>query len=280
MSSEQVLAAWHTESQAWEFEHDSFLLSGHTWGNGPPLYFLRGTVGTAAELALLTYLLREDFRCVVLNERRSTPGGSRVSEMTPAGAATDLFAVADALGDADGLTLYSMGSGCLTAWEAALSQPNRVQRLIVQGGFTRHSLSWAERFLVQVGRLCPGRLRHLPGFVTLLTANHRAWFPPFDADRWDRYADDAGETSTRDFARRARTLLRCDFRERLRQLHTPTLLIRGEGDGRSLAARQDEVIGLLPSCHVETMPSAGRLPHITHPHRVAKLVRNFCADEA
>jgi len=74
---QEVLNAYRTESQSWELNCGPRRLTGRTWGEGPPLYLLNGFVATAEMYALLIYLLRDSFRCVVF-DTTTMPGSRRV----------------------------------------------------------------------------------------------------------------------------------------------------------------------------------------------------------
>jgi pimeloyl-ACP methyl ester carboxylesterase len=125
------------------------------------------------------------------------------------------------------------------------------------------------------GGSCVARL---PLWQAIQQQNHRRWFPPFDAGRWDFYLDRAGRTPIRTLAERGAMLLDWDVRNRLREIDTPVLLIRGEGVGRVSAGDHDELAAGLSCARTEWLDSAGHLPFLTHPHRLGKLMREFFAE--
>ncbi len=63
----QVLDAFHAQSTAWSVPVDGVTISGRTIGTGRPIYFLNGLTGNSDLFCLLVWLLRDEFRCVVLD---------------------------------------------------------------------------------------------------------------------------------------------------------------------------------------------------------------------
>jgi len=71
---------------------------------------------------------------------------------------------------------------------------------------------------------------------------------------------------------------RSDLRPRLNEVTTPVLLIRSEGEGMVSAACQRDLEAGLPHARVERLTSCGHLPYLSHPHRLAKIVKSFLLD--
>jgi hypothetical protein len=66
-----------------------------------------------------------------------------------------------------------------------------------------------------------------------------------------------------------------DFRSHLGSIVAPTLLIGTEGEGPNIRRWMRELQSGLTDVRTEDMHSSGLYPYLTHPHRVAKLVRTF-----
>ncbi|MEO1996129.1 MAG: hypothetical protein ABGZ17_12725, partial [Planctomycetaceae bacterium] len=62
-----VLDGFRRDSTSWSVALESGLVRGRTIGRGPPLYLLNGFSGTLELYALTAWLLREQFRCVLLD---------------------------------------------------------------------------------------------------------------------------------------------------------------------------------------------------------------------
>lgn len=252
-----------------EADADGLAVRGYSVGEGTPLYFLNGICATPDLLSLLVWLLREDFRCVVLEYPSRARSLSDLSR--------SLLAVADAAGDRS-LNLYAASFGSLVALQTLLDAPQRISRAVLQGPMVGMKLSSAERTGARVLSMLPGRMRRLPFFRSVVRNNHHRWFPPIDPTRWSFAEQDMTEPLIADVARRGRMLIGTDFTPCLKEIETPVLLISSEGE----AARHREAASLLneqlPHSRHEQIPNTGHLAFLTHPHRMANLVRPFLQD--
>jgi pimeloyl-ACP methyl ester carboxylesterase len=280
----QVLEAFQSQSMSSSVRVGGEAVDVRTLGSGRPLYFLNGLTGTSDLFCLLVWLLRDDFRCVVFDY----PTHSRTAEsertqngpvkprrlLTAEGLADDLFAVAESQGDST-FSLFATSFGGVVALAALTARPTRIDRAILQGAFAHRRLSAMERLLCRAGRFVPGTLAGVPFRNTIQLANHQRCFPPFDHTRWGFFTENSGRTRIRDAAERAAIVADCDFRGRLTEIRQPILLIRSEHEGHVAAGCNAELAAGLPNATTEMLHSAGPLAHLTHPHRLAKLVRSF-----
>jgi pimeloyl-ACP methyl ester carboxylesterase len=275
----QVLEAFRSQSTSWSVRVGGKSVDGRTFGNGRPLYFLNGLTGTSNLFCLLVWLLRDDFRCVVFDyptRSGSTQNGTAKPprRLTAEGLADDLFAVADSQGDLT-FSLFGTSFGGVVALAALTARPSRIDRAILQGAFAHRRLSAMERLLCRTGRFVPGTLAGVPFRNTIQLANHQRCFPPFDYSRWGFFTENSGRTLIREAAERAAIAAACDYRARLTEIRQPVLLIRSEHEGRVSADCNAELARGLPNATTELLHSTGPLAHLTHPHRLAKLVRAF-----
>ena len=81
-------------------------------------------------------------------------------------------------------------------------------------------------------------------------------------------------------AQRAAALQSFDVRPQLPSVTQPVLLVRTEGEGRVAARCHDELQAALPTVQSEWLHTCGQLPHLTHPHRLAKLLKPFFHEKA
>ena len=274
--------SWETfarEAEPWFLQRDGYQVTGRIWGSGPPLYFLPGFTGTIDLFALLAYLLRDEFRCVLLDypgslDGRVPPETRRLETLT-----ADLFAVADRCGDAQ-FDLFATSFGSLVGVQAMLEQPGRIGRAVLQGPFAHRRLSTSERLLAAVLRRMPGRLAHLPLRKSIQWQNHRQWFPPFDATRFEFYLENTGRVRLNALGWRADVIRRSDLRPRLPEVTHPILFLQGEGEGAVAEACLEDFARIArPDWRIERLHNTGQLPWLTHPHRVAKLVREHLGTE-
>jgi len=274
LSSQDVLQAFRTRSNAWTLERGQSVLAGRTLGTGPPLYFLNGIGGTHELYALIVWLLQDHCRCVVYDYPNSGSNTNRGGNISIEDLADDLFAIADRHHD-QRFSLYATSFGSLVALRAMLKFPYRVKSGLIQGGFAHRKLSSFEQTLIRIGHRLPGTLQNVPLRRKIQQQNHRTWFPPFDDTRWQFFLENTGQVSISTLAQRAAILRDCDFRTRLPEIRQPVLLVRSEGEGLVAAKCHHELEAGLPNRRSDRLLSCGHLPHLTHPHRLVKLVRSF-----
>lgn len=278
----EVLESFRGESTCWSVAVDGASLHGRTLGSGRPLYFLNGISGTCELFCLLAWLLREEFRCVLFDYREPNDQsrlGSRAGRPTLDLFVSDLLTVAEGQGDR-AFCVFAAPFGSLVALGTLARYPERIQRAILLGGFAHRRLSGFERLLCSAGRLIPGNLSRLPMRSALQRASHQRAFPPFDASRWSFFARNTDQTTIRDLADRASLMASVDLRERLSRIERPVLLLRTEHEGAISSAGEDELERQLPQATSESIPLAGQLAYLTHPHRVAKAVRSFLGGDS
>ncbi len=267
------------DSTPWEIVRGPHRLTGRTWGEGPPLYFLNNFAATAELFSLTAWLLKDQFRCVLFdstaNDRRAI-GRARplISDF-----ADDLFAIADQHGD-QRLTVYGAGFGAAVGLQGAISCSQRINRLVLQHGFASRRLSLFERMLMSVCLRSRQTLDRMPERRRFQAVNHQPWFPPFDHSRFEFLVDSTGTLVLQDLARRAWAVNSFNIVSKLSEIECPVLLLRTEGEGRMVAQSQEVLESKLKNHRTEWMHSAGQHPCLTHPHRVAKLVKAFCGIES
>ncbi|MCA9069335.1 MAG: alpha/beta hydrolase [Planctomycetaceae bacterium] len=275
LSTAEVFESFERDAEAWEIAGPAGPIRGHTLGQGPPLYFLNGLEGTSDLFCLLAWLLREDFRCVLydsqLNADTVASLGKEVSQLPDV---QQLLAVVDSLGDED-ILLYGSGFGGWLALAGMLTANGRFRGAILQAAYAQKKLKLAEKLLLALAKRSKRTLKEVPGWRTVFVQNHRPWFPPFDELRFALFHQIAGNVSVQDLAKHLRQLRRVRLDQRLAEITQPVLLLNSEGEGKVLQQRQTELEHALPHVRKEWLQHSGLIPHWTHPHRVAKLIRQF-----
>ena len=274
---QEVVAAYRADSRPWELDRGPRRLIGRTWGSGPPLYLLNGFVATAELFALLAYLLRDSFRCVMF-DTLATPGLHR-GKPAISDFAEDLLAAADHHGD-QSLCLFAPSFGSVVALQAALSRPDRIAGLVLQHGFASRRLTFSERLLAGWCRGSRRSLQSLPWRRRIQELNHRRWFPPFDGTRFEFLVESTGTIPLTDLAQKARAAHSVNLTGSLPDIKCPVLLVRTEGQGRLECAGHEVLEQGLPDSRTEWLHSTGLHPYLTHPHRLAKLVKPFFLGES
>ena len=269
---QEVLAAYRSESQPWEIDCGSRRLQGRTWGEGPPLYFLNGFAATAEMFSLLLWLLRDSFRCVVFDS--SPIASSRRTRPAMKDFASEVMAVADLHQDPT-IGLFGASFGAAVALQTALDYPERVSALALQHGFASRRLSLFERWLAAGCRLSRRQLSSLPIRRRVQAQNHRRWFPPFDDTRFEFLVESTGKLALPDLADKALAVHAFDIEHQLGAISCPVLLIRTEGQGIMESQGHEALECGLVNARTEPLHSTGLHPYLTHPHRVAKLLKTF-----
>ena len=257
------------DSSRFEVSVGGETVTGWTIGTGDPLYFVNGLLGSSQLYSLTAWLMRENFQCVLFDLPGSFAPGTNGENY-----GRGLAAIAEQLGHSR-YSLFTTGAGCVAAFDRLFSKPESIERVVLQGGFAKCRLSFAERVVASIGSFCPGRVRSIPGALNILRQNHRPWFPPYDHSRWAFAETLLGDSSMKGLARRAKLIPSFDIRPRLSELHTPTLLVRCEGDSPIQVEAQDLLEKSIPGVAVEWLHTCGRLPFLTHPHRLKKILNNF-----
>ena len=273
---QEVLAAYRSESAAWELSNGSHRLVGRTWGQGRPLYLLNGFAATAEMSALTMWLLREEFRCVVFDTFED--GSSRKTRSTMSDFASNVLAVADHHGD-EAIGVFGASFGAAVALQMALESPSRISGLVLQHGFAQRRLSMSERMLAAWCRRSRRVLSQFPWRRRIQELNHRRWFPPFDGTRFEFLVDSTGSIPLADLARKALAVNGFDIVNRLDEITCPVLLLRTEGEGQIEAQSYAQLEQGLKGSRTEWMHSSGLHPALTHPHRLAKLLKSCFSPE-
>jgi pimeloyl-ACP methyl ester carboxylesterase len=251
---------------------DSGGIRGRTFGSGSPLYVLGPAAGDCELFALLAWLLKDDHCCVFVEPQPVSWPVRPLPELRRQTCA--LLRAADELGH-ERMSVLAVGAASIPALDLCLNAPGRIERLALLHGRARLATSWLENAICLYGSLLPGALRSVPGWRRVQQRIHRYWFPPFDAGRFDFLLETLGRTPTAQAARRLRLWSGLDYRPRLSALQLPVLLMHTEGEGRAIDADMQQLQSALPQAQVVDLHSTGLYPYLTHPHRVAKLIREF-----
>lgn len=267
---QQVVAAFQEQSDEWHTETPAGKITGRVWGEGPTLVLFNGLGGSSELFALCVYLLKAQCRCVVLDY----PTDRRVSWSVFCDSVSE---VVEEFAGVDGCHLFGTSFGSAVALETALRLGSRIKSVTLHAAFAHLQLTFFERFAATLFRWIPGRMRSIPLWHVIQERSHRLWFPPIDPSRWQFYLDNAGATPVKSLSRRFLMLSQCDLRSRLGQLEVPVISLQVEGEGETQSRCRDELSALIPNARTEFFHTTGMLVFLTHPHRLAKLIREFVA---
>ena len=266
----QVQTEFLKQSEEFSFVESGLTIKGRVIGEGTPLYFLNGISASPTLFCLTVWLLRDEFRCVILD---FPPEARSLGQL-----AESLDLAATQLGD-EKFDLYATSFGTAVALQTMISGQPRTKQAVLQGPLIDMKFSLAERLALATLGWLPGPIDRLPLRRTVLQNNHGRWFPPFDITRWKFLMTETGNVPTRDVARRAKMLRGLDLTDQISSIETPTLVVSSEGEAIRHRESAAVLAEQLPNARAEEISNTGHVPFVTHPHRLAKLVRQFLHPE-
>ncbi|MFP6766214.1 MAG: alpha/beta hydrolase [Planctomycetaceae bacterium] len=266
-----VLTEFRRLAESFEFSDAAgHTVSGYVLGEGPPLYILNGLSATPEVQCLLVWLLREEFRCVIIEYPEDAASLRQLADA--------LLLAADRFGDAE-FDLFATSFGSAVALRILTQDSSRIRHAVLQGSVNGIRLSWLERCATWAAQFLPGQMKHLPLFRTALQNNHRLWFPPIDPTRWNFLVLNVGSQRIQTVARRLRMLHGIDWTSQLSALETPVFIISSEGEAERHRAAARLFADCIPISKDEQISNSGHVPFISHPHRLANLIGPFLRDE-
>jgi len=267
------------QSEPFEVLREGHSIPGRRIGQGSPLYFLNGMGGSHELFSLVAWLLKEEFECVLFDYPSLRQNDGAKYRFTLDDLVLDLEAMRTKLKHSQ-VNLFASSFGGLVALKWMLEFPESIAHTVIQGGFAHRKLSLFEKLLVCTGLLLPGCIDRLPFREKVQQLNHRLWFPPFDSSRWQFFLNDTGKIVVKDEAQRANLIRKNNLTDRLFEIDIPVLLIGSEGDGIVSERCQKMLQDGLLNTSVERLANSGHIPFLTHPHRIAKLIRPFLTHDS
>jgi pimeloyl-ACP methyl ester carboxylesterase len=246
----------------------------YVWGTGPPIILVPGLVDDSLSFLFLSSLLAPRFRCIAYDLPAGRGDGARLSRYSHSDLAEDLIALLDHLRIPQS---YAFGSsfGSTIILAAMRSNPGRIPRGMLQGGFARRPLAPAELLLARVARYWPGSMRRLPFRKGLLRRCHHGPFASRSAELWQYFLDRSSAPAIAAVAHRAVMLHHLDLRPILSEIHQPTLLICGECDPLVGPECEETLLQGLPNAGHVKIEGCGHNPLFSHPEVLADLVGRF-----
>jgi pimeloyl-ACP methyl ester carboxylesterase len=267
-----------TESEPGVVVTPRYRMRYFTWGPAsgrPPVVFVHGMADRARSFAMvMARLANAGFRCVGIELASGRGDGANLGMYRHRHFAADLLVLVDHLGigRAD---LFGSSFGSTVVLRTAISCPDRVRRVVLQGGFARRPLARWERGLSRLGRYWPWLMRDLPFRVAemnRLEARHFRTSPP-EVMRF--LLDNSGGTPCRAAALRTLMLDRLDLRPYLSAVRCPVLMLGGDGDSIVPRQYEAEVEAGLPDVRRVEFAGCGHYPQYTRPAGSAAAVVGF-----
>jgi 3-oxoadipate enol-lactonase len=268
----QALDRFQREATRGTCSTGRYRCSYYTWGEGPPLLFIHGLADRALSFLPLAALLSSHFRCIAYDLPAGTGDGARLGRYRYVDLASDARALFDHLG-VERSYLYGASFGSTIALLLARDSPERIPRLVLQGGFAHRPLAPAERWLARLARPCGLPLAAMPLRRQILRQVHHGHFP--GPDLWEFFLANTGANPISAVAHRALLVHQCDLRPVLDQIRQPVLLLCGDSDPIVRRACEEALLTGLPHAARAELSQCGHFAHLTHAAAVAEVVRNF-----
>ena len=238
-------------------------------GEGPPVVLLHGVAGARRLFFRLVPELAGRHRVLVPPLR-----GEDIPALDsdPEPYLDDLAALLDAAG-VEKVTLFGTSFGAYLALGYAARNDPRVARVVLQGGFPRFRLRPMDRVTLRLSYLLPAsfgsayfKRRVLKGRESRLLRQHAPELETLVAD-W------MGKTPFVSLRARTRMIAKHDMSGRAHRIAVPITLAQGAQDAVVPRVYFSELCELRPDAEVVVWDDAAHLVPITHPERLAQLVR-------
>jgi pimeloyl-ACP methyl ester carboxylesterase len=270
----ETLARFQCEAVRGECDTGHYRCPYYVWGQGPPLVFVPGLADDSKSFVMPIALLSQHFRCVAYDWPTGLGDGAHLARYRHATFVDDLLALLDHIGAGQAFVLgYSFGSTVTLG--AMHSQPARIPRAVLLGGFARRPLAPAEVLLASLARYWKGPMQNLPLHDWVLHVNQACGFGRRDPAVWDYFLEHSRALPMAALARRALLLHQTDLRRMLPAIQQPTLLVCGETDPLVNKRCEMELLTGLPNVIRVELAGCGHQAIYTHPEALAEAVCDF-----
>ncbi len=202
------------------------------WGDAvaPAVLFVHGLSDQMRSFAMvMARLVPLGFRCVGLELADGAGDGARLGGYKHSDHAADIVCLLDHLGISRA-HLFAASYGSAVGLRLALDSPERVGKIVLQGGFARRPLNVYEVGLARLARFVPGRMGDLPGRAKAMKSLDGPQFAGADGSAYAFMLRMSGASPIRAVAQRAAVLATLDLRPRLGEVAPSVLLIGGAAD--------------------------------------------------
>lgn len=239
-----------------------------SFGAGSRTFLAHGGWVGNSELWLQPFeVLSRSWRTVTYDHRGTGITPSVPDDITREGLVDDLFAVMDRL-EIDRCVLAGESSGVLIALLAYFRHPERFEGLVLVDGGPGEPATDDDTgaWLAPVYLDWPA---YFHGFI-------EECIPEAGTDHIRRWGRRIGARSDAALAARLATVLDgVDLRDRLSDVHVPTLVINGTDDRIAGVAGSEALAAGIPDSKLVMIEGAGHVPTMTFPTLVAETINSF-----
>lgn len=268
------LARFNKEAVRREFDTGRYRCPYVLWGKGPALIFVPGLCDDPTSFILPMARLSEHFLCVAYAMPTGRGDRANLHRYRHDDLVNDLHGLVDHLQLREAF-LLGASFGSTVTLKALHERPAKYPRGILQGGFARRPLAWAEVMVASWGRWWPGKLAALPLRKMILEPVHARPFVGREPETLRYYQDHDGAQPIAAVAQRALLLNQTDLRPLLPSIRQPMLLVCGENDPLVGKGCERELMAGLPNVSRAEIEGCGHLPQYTHPEVLCEVVGQF-----
>ena len=244
------------------------------WGEGPPLVIIHGMSDVPRSFAMLMANLADRHRCIAIELASGHDDGCCFRAYRHRHHVEDLHAVLERL-KLDHVDLLGSSFGSTVALRYAANRPERVNRIVLQGGFARRPLKRFERGLARLARYWPGVMRDVTIRSRVMADYDRPQFEMADPAIYRFFLECSGVPTIEAAARRGLMTHSLDLRPMLSRITHPLLLIGGDRDPLVPVFFQNELVRALPNGRRIEFSPCGHYPQYTHAKAMAEAMRKF-----
>jgi 3-oxoadipate enol-lactonase len=230
-----------------------------------PVLVLSNSLGTSLELwSENTAALGRSFRVVRYDQRGH--GDSEVPS-EPFGVdelGADVLEILDELG-VERASFCGVSMGGATGMWLAVNAPDRIDRLVV--ACTAAKFGETDKWLTRA------RIVREDGLGAIVDSILRRWFTPgFRRDLVARFRADFLATPAEGYAACCEALAGWDYRERLGEIATPTLVLAGAHDIATTPEQGAFIAERIPGARLVVLPDAAHLANVQQPAAFSEAV--------
>jgi non-heme chloroperoxidase len=258
------------------------------WGDGRPLVFVSSqTLSSGMWENQVPFLTMHGLRCITYDRR-----GSRRSDVPSAGydfdtLADDVAALIDHLGLREAILAgHSMGAGEVIRYMSRHGAEGKVSKVALLSTITPCA-EWHEdnpdgapesAFETVVTRISSDRARYWIALAGAFYGTHLGNLVSAETIGW--LAREAMETPMMAVLRTWDSIFHTDFRDDLRKLAVPALIIHGAADQNTIPALTGRrTAGLIPDCVYKEYQGAAHGLFITHKDQLNADLLDFATEE-
>lgn len=272
---ETVLARFRAESVEAAINTPRYRMTYHAWGSGPALIIIHGLNDIPRSFVPLMASLQSHCHCIAIALPDGYRDGAVLQKYGHEHFTSDVIDLLDRLA-LDRADVLGSSFGSTIAIRTAVLHPQRIGRIVLQGGFARRPLNPVEYSLAHLGRSWPWRMGDLPIRPRVM---RRLEAPAFihAPDMLPFLLKNSAVSPIRAVTHRARILIDLDLRPMLPDITQPMLMLGGDRDAIVPRRFEAEVETFVRNVRRIEFSPCGHYPQYTHPQAMADAIRNFLA---